>query len=225
MRTAGQSNNRITNIRSSSFGQSASSQPVNQTLDHSSRRSVRNVHSVNQAVNLPTDRPTDRPTDQSINQSIDRSTDQANEQPTNRTIDRRITQTNAHPATRRCPAPTCLRIASRWVQGSRKNSALDRVAVGIEHVHLACTHPPTPPTYASQAGGCRALAKPQRLTGLPSASSTCTSPSLSARTGASIFFRSPTITQVIASGLMICAMAFCAAGWSIASRRGLSVCT
>ncbi|MEA9555544.1 hypothetical protein VC273_06315 [Xanthomonas nasturtii] len=146
MRTAGQSNNRITNIRSSAFGQSASSQPVNQTLDHSSRRSVRNVHSVNQAVNLPTDRPTDQSINQSINQSIDRSTDQANEQPTNRTIDRRITQTTAHPATRSYPAPTCLRIASRWVQGSRENSALDRLAVGIEHVHLAqlaCTHPPT----------------------------------------------------------------------------------
>lgn len=86
--------------------------------------------------------------------------------------------------------------------------------------HDPCRHRPRCVQQRSRWGRCD-----QRLTGLPSTSSTCTSPSLSARTGASIFFRSPTITQVIASGLMMSLMAFCAAGWSIASRRGLSVCT
>jgi len=65
---------------------------------------------------------------------------------------------------------------------------------------------------------------PQRIS-LPSASTTLTSPSLSARTGASIFFRSPTMTQVRASGLITSRAAASMSAFFWPCMRALSVCT
>jgi len=67
--------------------------------------------------------------------------------------------------------------------------------------------------------------QPIQRTTLPSASMTLTSPSLSARTPASIRARSPTTTQVSASGRTISCAAACTAASVCASMRGLSVCT
>jgi len=64
---------------------------------------------------------------------------------------------------------------------------------------------------------------PTQRTTFPSASMTLTSPSLSARTPASIFDRSPTTTQVSASGRTISLAAAWTAASVCASMRGLSV--
>lgn len=64
----------------------------------------------------------------------------------------------------------------------------------------------------------------QRIT-LPSASMTLTSPSLSARTGASIFFRSPTMTQVRESGLITSLAAASMSAFFCPCMRALSDCT
>ncbi len=92
--------------------------------------------------------------------------------------------------------------ANVWTRADGSQNRRLRCAYRFPRIGRACLW-----GLRGRAGHCD-----QRLTGLPSVSSTCTSPSLSARTGASIFFRSPTITQVIALGAMMSLMAACAAG-------------
>ncbi len=83
----------------------------------------------------------------------------------------------------------------------------------------------TLPSPASGRGEALERSTRTQRTTFPSESMTLTSPSLSARTPASIFARSPTTIQVSASGRTISFAAACTAGSVCASMRPLSVCT